>query len=354
MATFYDNNDLIKLAEKVRDLYKNKDIINYVHNGKRIPPKYEKLIERKISCSNIAGEKSLQTVLTNAIKFSFNQATQLNTTVAAEHRTYRESCERNRIILASLKKKKTLGDNSVDDDIEKKEEEIKLLQKKIDEIATLSAAKPEFNKNILSVAEEAYLLLLRSDKTPYYFYAEICKKLGYRVNLDQLFSGFRDRDNNNFKKKEVDDDNEDYKNFIEMNVKKGAYVPPAFRKNEQEQKINRLENIMRKEDKQNEKQESIKHIKKDINKEGKEEFPEFIQKVQHNRNLGAWGKKITIVPDPPKDIKEHTDNMGIIKEVEYISKETTQETIQETIQEAIQENSNSCEDNNVWENMDKY
>ena len=71
MGTFYDNNDLIKLAEKVRDLYKNKDIINYVHNGKRIPPKYEKLIERKISCSNVAGEKSLQTVLTNAIKFSF-------------------------------------------------------------------------------------------------------------------------------------------------------------------------------------------------------------------------------------------------------------------------------------------
>jgi hypothetical protein len=360
MGTFYDNNDLIKLAEKVRDLYKNKDIINYVHNGKRIPPKYEKLIERKISCSNVAGEKSLQTVLTNAIKFSFNQATQLNTTVAAEHRTYRESCERNRIILASLKKKKSLGDNSVDDDIDKKEEEIKLLQKKIDEIATLSAAKPEYNKNILSVAEEAYNLLLRTDKTPYYFYAEICKKLGYRVNLDQLFSGFRDRDNIvNVKKKEIDDDNEDYKNFMEMNVKKGAYVPPAFRKNEQEQKINRLENIMKKEDKQNEKQESIKDIKKDIKKEEKEEFPEFIQNVQTNRNLGAWGKKITIIPDPPKEISTDTQDILDTQNVQSVQNVHVTPVPKEILKEVPTQvekitQQNSWEDNNGWESMDTY
>lgn len=351
MGTFYDNNDLIKLAEKVRDLYKNKDIINYVHNGKKIPPKYEKILERKITCSNIVGEKSLQTVLSNAIKYSFNQATQLNTTVAAEHRTYRESCERNRIILASLKKKKSLGDNSVDNDIYKKEEEIKLLQKKIDEIATISAAKPEFNKNILSVAEEAFNLLLRTDKTPYYFYAEICKKLGYRVNLDQMFSGFRDKDNIiSFKKK--DDDDEDYKNFVEMNVKKGAYVPPAFRKNDQEQKINRLENIMKKEDKQNEKQENLKDIKKEI----KEDFPDFISNVQTNRNLGAWGKKITIIPDPPKDIKKEVElEESLVEEVKYKETDKVENKVTTSNIKLVETNThNTWEDNNGWESMDTY
>ena len=358
MGTFYDNNDLIKLAEKVRDLYKNKDIINYIHNGKRIPPKYEKLIDRKICCSNIAGEKSLQTVLTNAIKYSFNQATQLHTTVATEHRTYRESCERNRIILASLKKKKNLGDNSVDDDIQKKEEEIKLLQKKIDEIATISAAKPEFNKNILSVAEEAYLLLLRTDKTPYYFYAEICKKLGYRINLDQMFSGFRDRDNVITNKKKDDDDNEDYKNFMEMNVKKGAYVPPAFRKNEQEQKINRLENIMKKEDNEIKKLESIKYTKRE-NKDIKEEFPEFISPIKTNKNLGAWGKKITIIPDTPKDIKKEVEiEVELNSEEEREDKDKDLELENKVTKSNIKlvetNTHNSWEDNNGWESMDAY
>jgi hypothetical protein len=345
MNTFYDNNDLIRLAEKVKDLYKNKDIVNYVHNGKKLPLKYEKLIDRRIACSHINGEPSIAFILGNAIRYSFNQSTQLNTTVASEHRTYRESCERNRIILASLKKKQSLGDKSLDADIEKKEEEIRLLQKKIDEIATLAASKPEINKNILAVAEEAFNLMLRADKTKYYFYAEICKKLGHRVNLDQLFPGFRDKDDAPNKKKDQDDDNDDYKNFMEMNVKKGAYVPPAFRKNNQEEKMNRVETIMKKEE-----EIQITIPKKKV-EEVKEDFPIFNTQNTTPKVMGAWSKKITITPEIISSTNTNITNKTNIEKVE--------ETIEESIAKPVitkQDNlsDNSFDENSGWGNMNSY
>ncbi len=352
MNTFYDNNDLIRLAEKVKDLYKNKEIVNYVHNGKKLPLKYEKLIDRRLACSHINGEPSIAFILGNAIRYSFNQSTQLNTTVATEHRTYRESCERNRIILASLKKKQSMGDKSLDADIEKKEEEIRLLQKKIDEIATLAASKPEINKNILSVAEEAFNLMLRADKTKYYFYAEICKKLGHRVNLDQLFPGFRDKDDAPIKKKEQDDDNDDYKNFMEMNVKKGAYVPPAFRKNNQEEKMNRVESIMKKEE-----EIQITIPKKKV-KEVKEDFPVFNKTTTNATTpkvIGAWSKKITITPEIISSTNIiNTSNIEKVEEPlqENISKPQEIQQTQETQQD--NQSDNSFDENSGWGNMDSY
>ena len=345
MSTFYENIDLIRLADKVvKELYRNKDICNYVHNGKQIPGKYEKIIQRHIHCSNIEGHKSLQTILTNAIRYSFNQTTQINTTVANESRLYRETCERNKIILLSLKKKKNLGDNSVDKDIEKKEEEIKLIQKKIDEIANITNTKPEFNKNILSLAEEVYLLLLRVDKTPYYFYAEVCKKLGLRINLDQQFPGFRDKDivhnkSATFTKKEDDVENEDYRNFLDMNVKKGVYVPPAFRKDNMDEKINKLNKLNQSESTQSnqstqptELNQENKTSKKEFSLE--EAFPELNKSVNlttSNVNLttNKWGKKPNIIPDIIKETKETKE----IKEdkviPEIIQTKQTEQTIKE-------------------------
>jgi hypothetical protein len=171
MTSYYDNSDLVNLAEKVKDLYKNPEIANYVHNGKKLPIKYKRLFERSLVCSNIQGEKSLYVILSNAIKYSFSQAIQLNN--STELRMYRETSERCKLVLASYKRKLELGDKSMSEEIEKKEEEIKLIQKKIDEIATQSTLKPEINKNILNTAEESYNILLRTDKTPYYFYLEI-------------------------------------------------------------------------------------------------------------------------------------------------------------------------------------
>jgi len=304
MSTFYENIDLIKLADRVvKELYRNKDIYNYVHNGKQIPVKYEKIIQRPIHCSNIDNYKSLQTILTNAIRYSFNQNTQLNTTIAHEYRIYRETCERNKISLLSLKKKKSLGDKSIDIDIdiEKKEKEIKLLQSKIDEIANITNTKPEFNKNILTLAEEAYLLLIRIDKTPYYFYGEICKKLGLRVNLDQQFPGFRDKDKDKYKQKRKEDDveNEDYRNFLDMNVKKGVYVPPSFRKDTiVDDKVNNINKLNT-------------SLKKDLSNE--EAFPELsnLNLATNGVNLATnmWAKKPNIIPDIVKDTQSEIKSL---------------------------------------------
>jgi hypothetical protein len=93
MNKYYENTDLVHLADKIKGLYNNPEITNYVHNGKKVPPKFEKLIERSFLCSNIEGEKSLKTILTNAIRYSFNQTIKLNT--SNELRVYRETCERN-------------------------------------------------------------------------------------------------------------------------------------------------------------------------------------------------------------------------------------------------------------------
>jgi hypothetical protein len=316
MTTYYDNLDLIRLADKVKDLYNNSEIVNYVHNGKKIPIKYERMLERSLVCSNIEGEKSLNVLLSNAIKYSFSQVIHLNN--STELRMYRETSERSKLILASYKRKFELGDKSIIPEMEKKEEEIKMIQKKIDEIATQTAIKPEINKNILNTAEESYLLLLRIDKTPYYFYLEICKKLGKRVNLDQLFPGFRDKDNlknknnKNFKNNDELDDNDDYHNFMEMNVKKSSYVPPAFRKNNLQDKLNRVDNILKKEE-----EEEIKIIKKEKEQEKTKEelFPSLITEVKtpNKTQLGAWGKKLIIEP------------------VEQIKKEEIQETKEESI-----------------------
>jgi len=297
MNKYYENIDLVHLADKVKDLYNNSDIVNYVHNGKKIPPKYEKLIERNFLCSNIDGEKSLKSILTNSIRYSFNQTIKLNT--SNEIRVYRETCERSKLHLSSLIRRKQNGENISEEDIEKKQEEIKLLEKKIGEIATQSALKPEINKNILVTAEEVYNLLLRSDKTPCYFYLEVCKKLGHRVNLDQLFPGFRDKDNSNYKKKpQDDDDNEDYKNYMDMNVKKSTYVPPAFRKEDKKDvKVSRVENLMKREEhaeqpqRYEEKEENVTNI----------EYPSITAPITLKKPMGAWGtnKLVINVPATP-------------------------------------------------------
>jgi hypothetical protein len=301
MNKYYENTDLVHLADKIKGLYNNPEITNYVHNGKKVPPKFEKLIERSFLCSNIEGEKSLKTILTNAIRYSFNQTIKLNT--SNELRVYRETCERSKLLLLSYQRRKQNGENISEEDIEKKMEEIKLLETKINEIATQSSLKPEINKNILSTAEEAYLLLLRSDKTPCYFYLEVCKKLGHRVNLDQLFPGFRDKDTTNFKKKpqyEDEDDNDDYKNFMDMNVKKSTYVPPAFRKEDKKDiKMSRVENLLKREEQEinvNIKSEEVK-----TNKQSEtpvEEFPSIIAPVNNSKKpMGAWGtNKLVITP----------------------------------------------------------
>ena len=72
-TTYYnvDESAIYDLAKEVVSLYKIKDITTYINDGKPIPPKYSKLIERPISSiySNINGYISLQTLLSNTIKY---------------------------------------------------------------------------------------------------------------------------------------------------------------------------------------------------------------------------------------------------------------------------------------------
>lgn len=355
MGTYYENSDLLRLADKVKEFYNNPEIYNYVHNGKKIPGKYEKLLERKLVCSNIQGYKSLHSVLSNAIKYSFCQTIKLNT--STDLRVYRETCERTKMLLISIERRKQNGEKGLDDEIEKKKEEIKLLESKIDEVASQRALKPEFNKNILKSAEEIFNLFLRTDKTPYYFYLEICKKFGIRVNLDQLFAGFRDKDNIvNIKKKQEEnnsDEDVDYQNFREMNIKKTTYVPPAFRKNDkQDVKLTRVESIMKKElDTDSEpikKEESIQ--------EPKELFPTLNNStpvIKQKPIVGAWGKKPNIiVEEKPKEEKIQQDIQQNIQQ--NIQQETKQD-----IQQNIQTN-NICENKqeesweSTWETMETF
>lgn len=290
MNKYYENIDLIHLADKVKDLYNNSEIVNYVHNGKKIPPKYEKLVERNFLCSNIEGEKSLKYILTNAIRYSFNQTIKLNT--SNEIRVYRETCERSKLQLSSFVRRKQNGELISVEDIEKKEEEIKLLEKKIGEIATQSALKPEINKNILTTAEEVYNLLLRSDKTPCYFYLEVCRKLGHRVNLDQLFPGFRDKDTSNYKKKTQDADDEDYKNYMDMNVKKSMYVPPAFRKEDKKDiKVSRVENLMKRD-------EHSEQPSQYVEQTTIVEYPSLTVPTIQKKPMGAWATNKLVITAP--------------------------------------------------------
>lgn len=355
MGTYYDNSDLLRLAEKVKEFYNNPEIYNYVHNGKKIPGKYEKLLERKLVCSNIQGYKSLHTVLSNAIKYSFCQTIKLNT--SNDLRIYRETCERTKMVLMSLERRKQNGEKGLDEDIEKKKEEIKLLETQINDVASQRALKPEFNKNILTSAEEIFNLFLRTDKTPYYFYLEICKKFNIRVNLDQLFSGFRDKDNivNVKKKQEENNDEEDvdYQNFREMNIKKTTYVPPAFRKNDkQDIKLTRVESIMKKE--QDTEETETEPIKKEEKpQEIKELFPSLNSSapVTTNKlNVGAWGKKPNIIIE-----QKPVESKPV--ESKPVEEKSTEEKV--IIPQNIQQN-NICENKpeesweSSWETMETF
>ena len=61
---------IIELANDLYELYTNPDIVNYTHNGKVLPFKYQTLISRPIPgiYSNIEKKPSIQTILNNSIK----------------------------------------------------------------------------------------------------------------------------------------------------------------------------------------------------------------------------------------------------------------------------------------------
>ena len=117
---------IAQLVDDLNDLYTNPEIVAYKHNGKSLPFKYQTLISRPISgvYSNIEGKPSIQSILTNAIRFSLNLSTQTKST--GELKTYRESCERFKTALVILNRKKQQGILVDESEIETKQKEIKI------------------------------------------------------------------------------------------------------------------------------------------------------------------------------------------------------------------------------------
>ena len=280
---------IIELANDLYELYTNPDIINYTHNGKSLPFKYQSLISRSIPgiYSNIEKKPSIQRILANAIKLSLNMSTQTKNT--NELKIYRESCERFKMSLSLLMRKKQQGIQVDETDIENKTREIKMLEQKMNEIATAATFRPEINKKILTNAVTIYNVMLRNDRVPKILFIKFCKKIGYNFNYTDRFVDEYDKSNSI--------------NGIPLKQKPGTYVPPAFRsentiksniiKNEDEDEKSDLED-------NNQIQTSTSKIKNNNIK-----VPIYVQPV--NKNIGMWANKSNLIFNTDNDNNDKND-----------------------------------------------
>lgn len=233
---FASDAELEETAKRVvNELYNNKDISELKNNGRTLTGNLGLLIERQISdiYSNIEGQKSLQRILINSIRYAV--LVEKNTALENEFKKLREACERRKNILLVLERKLETDKNNktIKDDIDKTKEEIKLLDEQLGIIATKNSEPPTIKKNILDLAKTAYKYLLRSDKTSEKFYIFICKYLD--VKIDKNHFGYNvyntEYQNNSYQ-------NNSYQNKPRFNYnrnndteKPDIYIPPALRYN---------------------------------------------------------------------------------------------------------------------------
>ena len=280
---------LAELAQDIANLYKMKDIVNYVHNGKNIPIKYEKLIERPISgiYSNITGYISLQKLLINTLRYCFTKPTNKNT---QETKQLRETIMRIKININQLKQV-----NPSSPEITLKEKEIELINKKIEDSNNTIENNNNIKNKYVNVAESAYNILLRKDNFPQYFYIEICNKLGVRINYEEHF--IRDYNNERISvvdgiiKKEFTNDIDRENAMINKKTnQKARYVPPCFRQQTQEENI---------------KEESIESEEE---VEEKEFFPTLNKNTSFNSKpliTSIWSNKPNIKEVIREEVKEN-------------------------------------------------
>jgi len=293
-----DDQILNELADDIYKLYNMPDIVNYVHNGRPIPTKYERILERNISSiySNIDGYISLQKLLSNTLKYCFTKPTNKNT---QETKQLKETIMRIKISINQLKQI-----SSDSPEILIKENEINMINKKIEESNNTIENNNIIKNKYVNIAEASYNILLRKDNFPKYFYINICNKLGVRINFEEHF--IRDYNNerisvkNGVIKKEFtnDIDKEDAMIYKQQYKKKSMYVPPCFRKEEDKHKEtikeeNKEENILESYD-----------SSKEINKEDISIIP-VISKP--NKVLGTWAKKPNIISDNNNNNDDNND-----------------------------------------------
>ena len=219
---FLTDKELDEIAKKVvSDLYTNKEILELKNNGRTLSGVLGAIVDRQITgiYSNIEGYKSLQSLLTNSIRFAV--LTEKNTQNEAEFKKIREACERRKNMLTVLNRKyENESSETIKNEIEKTKEEVLLLETQLNDIASKHTDKPEIKKNILELGKKAYGILLRSDKTSEKFYIAICKHLNVKIPKEHF--GY-----------DIYQNPEVFKPYYMRNVepKEDVYVPPALKYN---------------------------------------------------------------------------------------------------------------------------
>jgi len=244
---YMTDKELDELAKKiVSELYNNKDIIDLKNNGRQLVGNIASLVERNISgiYSNISGNRSLQSVLNNAIRYSV--LVEKNMALDAEFKKLREATERrkNMLNIYTRKLNEDKDNQTLINDIQKTKEEITLLEIKLNEIAEKNSEPPTIKKNILELAKKAYKLLLRNDKTSEKLYTAICTQLGVKLDPDHF--GYyqhtqynQNQDNRDRYRQNYNNQNQDYRDRYRQNYnnqrsnnneqeKKDVYIPPQL------------------------------------------------------------------------------------------------------------------------------
>lgn len=230
---FITDKELDELGKKiVIDLYNNKDIVDLKNNGRQLTGNLAFLVERNLSgiYSNISGHKSLQNILTNAIRFSV--LIEKNMALDEEFKKIREATERRKNMLNIYSRK--LSDDKDNEtlitNITKITDEIKLLEIKLNEIAEKNSEPPTIKKNILELAKKSYKLLLRNDKTAEKLYTSVCTQLGVKLEPDHFGYYQRSQYTKNYQEKyQSHNSNHYYSNQRSYTQeKKDVYVPPQL------------------------------------------------------------------------------------------------------------------------------
>jgi len=226
---FLNDKEIDDIGKKIVDeLYGNKDILELKNNGRTLHSNISSLIDRPISglYSNIENNNSLKKVLTNAIRYAV--LIEKNTTLETEFKKIREACERRKNMLLVLERKiKTDSSYTIEEEINKTKEEIKLLEEEMSVIATKNSEPVSIKKDILELAKNGYKLLLRGDKTSEKLYVAVCKYLN--VKIDKSHFGYDVyNQNTNYNNYNNRYDNNRYNNKEE---KKDIYIPPVFQNN---------------------------------------------------------------------------------------------------------------------------
>jgi len=231
---FTTDKDIDEIGKKiVTELYNNKEINDLKNNGRPLTGMLSTLVDRQISgiYSNINEYKSLQTILTNAIRFSV--LIEKNSILDTEFKKLREASDRRKNMLLVLERKlqNDKKNETIESDIEKTKDEIKLLDEQLNIIANKNSEPPTIKRSILELAKSAYKLLLRTDKTSEKLYLSVCKNLNVKVENNH-FGYYSNNYNNNYNNNNSSNNYKPYYNrFNNQNngeEKKDVYVPPQL------------------------------------------------------------------------------------------------------------------------------